>query len=65
LPPSPSPALPPVSLPAVLFAPDELCPALFFPALPPEPSLPSLEPQFTTTISTHGTKTNQPIFLIF
>lgn len=72
-PPSPSPALPdipPLSSPAVLFAPDELCPALFLPAppaLPPEPSLvkASLEPQFTTSISTDGTRINQPILLIF
>jgi hypothetical protein len=73
LPPSPEPALPvipPLSSPAMLLDPAAVCPALFFPAapeLPPGPSLgvPSLEPQFTTTANTDGTRINQPIFLIF
>jgi len=71
LPPSPAlPGIPPSSVPAALFAPEALCPALFLPALPalpPELSfvVPSLELQLTTTIRTEGTTINQPILLIF
>lgn len=72
LPPSPSPAMPaipPLASPAALLAPAALCPALLLPAfseLPAKPSLvPSLEPQFTTAISTDGTRINQPTFRIF
>jgi len=61
--------MPPLSAPASLLAPEELCPALFLPALaevPPLPALVSLlELQLAETNKTDGTSNNQPAFLIF